>query len=535
MKSEKSGGGENAGLTAASNTLSAAHGNLYVGANNDPLEHEADAMADRVMRMPESNFIQRKCAHCEQEEKLQRKTVVSFIQKKEAANNNAVASNAVSSQIQSSKGNGSRIPETTKSFMESRFGADFSNVNIHSGSYASQLSNQLNAQAFTVGNDIYFNEGKYQPESSDGKRLLAHELTHTVQQGNMVSGKIQKKEMPFNPAVIAVQLRDAMEGWGTDEASIYAALSGRTPAQVDVIAVQYKKLTGRDLQADLIDELNDSELQKLALYGQVLSDTPENKAMSVAVQLRDAMEGWGTDENAIYVALQSRSEHELNLIRKAYFKLTKRQLMVDLRDELNDNEYKKATGIMGINKIIWVNIGFDSSARADTKTTKKLNNSIAAEQAAINNCCSIKQKACNIEVKTHYDMNSANKPAPADKDYDNDDAADKKLQDTSMSNITAPNGGIKILVTESTLSQTWQGKRIFPRANTGSAGVLWNPNLAADDTIAHESGHAAGYKGDIESNAHSSDPHNLMSPGSKRLTGATPDDNWCDQMTKTAV
>ena len=71
----------------------------------------------------------------------------------------------------------------TKSFMENRFGNDFSNVKIHTGDDAVQLSNALNAQAFTVGNDIYFNSNKYEPHTSAGKRLLAHELTHVMQQG----------------------------------------------------------------------------------------------------------------------------------------------------------------------------------------------------------------------------------------------------------------------------------------------------------------------------------------------------------------
>ena len=188
---------------------------LSVGAVDDPLEDEADNMADKVMRMPEPNFIQRKCAHCEEEEKAQRKPLESFIQKKCAAceqeeraqrkplasfiqkketstNNNVLASNNVSNRIQSTKGSGNVMPETTKSFMESRFGTDFSSVKIHTGNYASQLSKELSAQAFTVGNDIYFNEGKYQPESSEGKHLLAHELTHTIQQRNGVSRKIQR-------------------------------------------------------------------------------------------------------------------------------------------------------------------------------------------------------------------------------------------------------------------------------------------------------------------------------------------------------
>ncbi len=145
-------------------------------------------MADKVMRIPEQNFIQRKCAHCEEEEKAQRKPLASFIQKKSEANNNK-ASDAISSQIQSTKGGGNSMPKSTKSFMESRFGANFSNVNIHTGNYVSQVSSQLNAQAFTVGNNIYFNEGRYQPESSDGKHLLAHELTHVMQQ----TGNIQRQ------------------------------------------------------------------------------------------------------------------------------------------------------------------------------------------------------------------------------------------------------------------------------------------------------------------------------------------------------
>jgi hypothetical protein len=171
---------------------------LSVGAVSDPLEDEADAMADKIMRTPEQNFIQRKCAECEKEEKVQRKPLTSFIQMKQSSfNNNVVASDSVSHQIQSTKGGGNAMPETTKSFMESRFGADFSNVNIHTGSYASQLSHQLNAQAFTIGNNIYFNEGKYSPESSDGKHLLAHELTHTVQQGDTftaANNTIQRQE-----------------------------------------------------------------------------------------------------------------------------------------------------------------------------------------------------------------------------------------------------------------------------------------------------------------------------------------------------
>jgi hypothetical protein len=164
---------------------------LTVGAPDDPLEHEADAMADRAMRMPEQNFIQRKCAHCEQEEKAQRKPLSEFIQRKESSGA-TVASDAMSRQLSSGRGGGNNMDAGTKNFMETRFGTDFSSVKIHTGGEAANMNRELNAHAFTLGNDIYFNEGKYQPASDSGKFLLAHELTHTIQQSGRIGRKIQR-------------------------------------------------------------------------------------------------------------------------------------------------------------------------------------------------------------------------------------------------------------------------------------------------------------------------------------------------------
>jgi hypothetical protein len=342
---------------------------LSIGAVDDPLEHEADAMADTVMRMPEPNFIQRKCAPCEEE--AQRKPLASFIQKKESATSNTT-SDATYTQIQATRGGGNAIPANTKSFMESRFGTDFSNVRIHSGGYASQLSKELNAQAFTVGNDIYFNDGKFSPESSAGKHLLAHELTHTVQQstGNKISlQQIQKQSTGGTPppppatdvglspemlAQIARRLRSAMKGWGTDEEAIYASLSGRTQVQVDAIASTYKTLFNRVLITDLQDELNDAEMQYLTIFSPALvtdrKGTPEKQAQSfadsVALQLHKAMEGWGTDESAIFAALTGRTQDELLQIKQAYQRLTKHSLEADLRDELSGSDLTRTIRLL---------------------------------------------------------------------------------------------------------------------------------------------------------------------------------------------
>jgi Domain of unknown function (DUF4157) len=91
-------------------------------------------------------------------------------------------SDATARQIASTRGGGSPLPESTRIFMENRFGTDFSRVRIHTDDYAARLSRNLGAKAFTVGADIYLGTRSFSPESPQGRRLLAHELTHTLQQ-----------------------------------------------------------------------------------------------------------------------------------------------------------------------------------------------------------------------------------------------------------------------------------------------------------------------------------------------------------------
>lgn len=171
---------------------------LKVNEPGDMYEQEADAMADKVMRMTErqglppffppaagngiSRLVQRKCAACEHEEKE--------VQRKESGQ---PVSDQVSTTLSGIKGGGQPLQHETRSWMEDRFGADFGGVKIHTGTQAVQLSRDLNAQAFTHGSDIYFNEGKFNPSSDSGKHLLAHELTHVIQQnGPGPTGTVQR-------------------------------------------------------------------------------------------------------------------------------------------------------------------------------------------------------------------------------------------------------------------------------------------------------------------------------------------------------
>jgi len=101
------------------------------------------------------------------------------------------ASSDLQQKLNTSKGTGQPLPKETRASLESSIGADFSNVKIHTGTDAVEMNKDLGAHAFTHGSDIYFNAGKYDPSSSSGKHLLAHELTHTVQQGGAVRTKKQ--------------------------------------------------------------------------------------------------------------------------------------------------------------------------------------------------------------------------------------------------------------------------------------------------------------------------------------------------------
>ena len=128
----------------------------------------------------DENNIQRKCAACEKEEKLQAKSNSSAPPE---------SSSEIENTLNASKGGGAPIANAPRQQMEESFGTDFSNVRVHTDSTAAQMNKALQAQAFTHGSDVYFNSGKYNTESTEGKHLLAHELTHTVQQGESVRRK----------------------------------------------------------------------------------------------------------------------------------------------------------------------------------------------------------------------------------------------------------------------------------------------------------------------------------------------------------
>ena len=146
------------------------------------LDTEADGVAELVMRMPENVTEPRSDAS-----ELPAASF-SLAKQPQTVEGGTTISDTVAHQLAATRGNGSSMHTSIRGFMESRFGADFSAVRIHTGEYAAQMSRELGAQAFTVGNDIYFDAGRYVPEQQRGQQLLAHELAHTLQRHS--AGKV---------------------------------------------------------------------------------------------------------------------------------------------------------------------------------------------------------------------------------------------------------------------------------------------------------------------------------------------------------
>jgi len=99
-------------------------------------------------------------------------------------------------EVQQRKDTGSELPDNAREKLEDHFVADLSEVRVHTGGESEALNRELNAQAFTVGSDIFMAEGKYSPNSTEGQGLLAHELTHVGQQTGFTSQGVQREGMP---------------------------------------------------------------------------------------------------------------------------------------------------------------------------------------------------------------------------------------------------------------------------------------------------------------------------------------------------
>ncbi|PZV12168.1 MAG: hypothetical protein DCF20_18035 [Pseudanabaena sp.] len=174
---------------------------LSIGEPNDKYEQEADATASKVVQQinstPQDQSIQREESMEEEDEELQMKPISSIqrevmeeeeelqmkslVQSRENLGEGE-SSPDLESSIQSARGSGQSLDPILKAKMGQAMGADFSGVKVHIDSQSDQLNKSIQAKAFTTGQDVFFRQGAYEPSSRGGQELIAHELTHVVQQ-----------------------------------------------------------------------------------------------------------------------------------------------------------------------------------------------------------------------------------------------------------------------------------------------------------------------------------------------------------------
>jgi hypothetical protein len=154
-----------------------------VSSPGDLFEREADDVAEKVMRMAEPvptglapAAVQRKCAECEDEEKKP-------IQTRPAPSAHTGAALDADAAVRAAERGGAPLSREARSYFEPRFGHDFSRVRVHADGTAAHGARAVCARAYTIGRDIVFAPGEYAPATMEGRRLLAHELAHVVQQG----------------------------------------------------------------------------------------------------------------------------------------------------------------------------------------------------------------------------------------------------------------------------------------------------------------------------------------------------------------
>lgn len=259
---------------------------LTVGPPNDRYEQEADHVADQVMRMPEPR-VQRQAAVEEEpdEDMLQMKPlgaqITPLVQRKTGTQQGTLAPSSMRGVLRSS---GRPLGASTRSFMEPRFGVDFGSVRLHTGAGAERAAAQLQARAFTYGQDIWLGRGA----SESDRRLMAHELTHVVQQGaapsthpgspagasrNATGSRLQRARLPCTT-------RTTLDVYAVDLPGASRTISNDITTANSILCqcgIELNLVGGESWQTNLMDTLNPNGV--LNEYTSVGNPTTEEQAM----------------------------------------------------------------------------------------------------------------------------------------------------------------------------------------------------------------------------------------------------------------
>jgi len=183
-------------------------------------------------------------------------------------------------------GGGAPLDKDTMGFMESRLGADFSDVRVHTDAKASDSARSVQAYAYTVGSDVVFQSGKYEPDSDSGKRMLAHELTHVVQQR---SGPVAGTPAPGGIQISHPSDRFEQAAEGSAD-RVMSSASGAAPVAAAPASVQREEDEEEEVQGTFVQREGEDEEEVQAMFVQRDGEEEEEEVQGMFVQREAAAE-----------------------------------------------------------------------------------------------------------------------------------------------------------------------------------------------------------------------------------------------------
>lgn len=327
---------------------------LTISQPNDPDEQEADAVADRIMRMPEPTLTA-PCPACSAgDEPCQKCSVQPPNQIRRKANGTAGQHQpSAASHVIGNLGTGHPLDKSTCSFFEPRLGANLSHVRVHTDQQAAESARSIKARAFTSGNEIAFASGEFRPNDANGRQLLAHELAHVTQGDEnrlrrdaigTPSGSVAIPP-PNQGAVTAARdiILDALEGYtsASDSENILNQFRGKGAAMALAIMSEVKNygaLKHGKTPDEMVDWLlGDMTAEHRRDLRQILvqSRSPDIERI-IVVEIKDRLEGYtseadsaeiysllagsqGTGIDALLVGLETAMKETRDVMRTQLF------------------------------------------------------------------------------------------------------------------------------------------------------------------------------------------------------------------------
>jgi len=329
---------------------------LRVGAVNDPAEAEADRVADHVMRMPEpvngginGGKVRRKCAACEEElnrkpanETIQRQEEEEegLIQTKEAPGAGPALTASSESAISGLRGGGAPLPASERAFFEPRFGRSFADVRVHDGPAADKAARGINARAFTLGDDIAFAGGEYRPGTGQGRELMAHELTHTMQQRTRTERGTVYRAVSPDYDTIESNLTYGIIDWAITDAEAHEVLTLLDGLSDRDLADTVAAMDRDGLVDRLLDNLTGEDGERYAvLIGRINRHrSVSHSADWIIERLSYGFFDWAITDDDAHRALTALMGLESQELRTVVGRMIREGVFNRLEEELSDED-----------------------------------------------------------------------------------------------------------------------------------------------------------------------------------------------------